>query len=105
MLTETMARWQQQSLLLSRCSHFYSKGLAPLGADRAKIEVVLTLLKKGHTPHDTKARRGAGRYSIHRLDVGLPTTKLLLRLTEQLLVQQIFSVEATFHSQTFVGAV
>ena len=34
-----------------------------------------------------------------RLDVGLPPTKLLLRLTEQLLhVQQIVFVEATFPS-------
>ena len=36
-----------------------------------------------------------------RLDVGLPPTKLLLRLTEQLLhVQQMVFVEATFPSTT-----
>ena len=40
-----------------------------------------------------------------RLDVGLPSTKLLLRLTEQLLhVQQMFFVEATFPSKV-LGAV
>ena len=31
--------------------------------------------------------------------MGLPPTKLLLRLTEQLLVQQIVSVEAIFPSK------
>ena len=31
----------------------------------------------------TKARRAAGRYWISKLDVGLPPSKLLLRLTEQ----------------------
>ena len=40
-----------------------------------------------------------------RLDVGLPPTKLLLRLTEQLLhVQQMVFVEATFPSKA-LGAV
>ena len=34
---------------------------------------------------------------MNRLDVSLPPTKLLLRLTEQL--QQIVSVEATFRSK------
>ena len=41
-----------------------------------------------------------------RLDVGLPPTKLLLRLTEQLLhVQQMVFVEATFPSNKALGAV
>ena len=40
-----------------------------------------------------------------RFDVGLPPTKLLLRLTEQLLhVQQMVFVEATFPSKA-LGAV
>ena len=39
-----------------------------------------------------------------RLDVGLPTTKLLLRLTEQPLVQHIVSAVATFPSKA-LGAV
>ena len=40
-----------------------------------------------------------------RLDVGLPPTKVLLRLTEQLLhVQQMVFVEATFPSKA-LGAV
>ena len=38
------------------------------------------------------------------LDVGLTPTKLLLLLTEQLRVQQIVSVEATFPSKS-LGAV
>ena len=36
---------------------------------------------------------------MSRLYVGLPPTKLLLRLIERLLAQQIFPVETTFHSQ------
>ena len=36
---------------------------------------------------------------MSRLDVSLPTPKLLLRLTEQLHVQQIVSVEFTFPSE------
>ena len=39
-----------------------------------------------HTLYQTKARRVAGRDRISRLDMGLQPTKLLLRLTEQLLV-------------------
>ena len=34
--------------------------------------------------YQTKTRQAAGRDRISRLDVGLPPTKLLLRLTEQL---------------------
>ena len=37
---------------------------------------------------------------MSRLYVGLPPTKLLLRLIERLLAQQIFPVETTFPSQT-----
>ena len=36
---------------------------------------------------------------MSRLYVGLPPTKLLLRLIERLLAQQIFPVETTFPSQ------
>ena len=41
---------------------------------------------------------------MNRLYVGLPPTKLLLRLIERLLAQQIFPVETTFPSQA-VGVV
>ena len=52
-----------------------------------------------------KARRGKRLNYGSRLDVGLPPTKLLLRLTEQLLhVQQMVCVEATFPSEA-LGAV
>ena len=40
---------------------------------------------------------------MSRLHVGLPPTKLLLRLTEQLLAQHIFPVESTFISQSSTG--
>ena len=57
------------------------------------------------TPYHTKARRGKRLNYGSRLDVGLPPTKLLLRLTEQLLhVQQMLFVEATFTSKA-LGAV
>ena len=46
----------------------------------------------------TKARRAPRIDSTSRLHAGLPPTKLLLRLTEQLLAQQIFPVETTFPS-------
>ena len=59
--------------------------------------VLNRFLKKMDTLYQTKARRATGRDWIHRLDVGLPPTKLLLRLTQQL-QQQIVSVEATFPS-------
>ena len=36
---------------------------------------------------------------MSRLYVGLPSTKLLLRLIERLLAQQIFPVETMFPSQ------
>ena len=53
----------------------------------------------------TKARRGKRLNYGSRLDVGLPPTKLLLRLTEQLLhVQQMVFVEATLPSKA-LGAV
>ena len=39
-----------------------------------------------------------------RLHGGLPLTKLMLRLSEHLLAQHIFSVETTFPSQA-LGAV
>ena len=39
---------------------------------------------------------------MSRLDVGLPTTNLLLGLTEQLHVQEIAIVEATFFTRLIV---
>ena len=52
------------------------------------------------TPYHNKARRGKRLNCGSRFDVGLPPTKLLLRLTEQLLhVQQMVFVEATFPSK------
>ena len=57
------------------------------------------------TPYHTKARRGKRLTYGSRLDVGLPPTKLLLRLKEQLLhVQEMVFVEATFPSKA-LGAV
>ena len=57
------------------------------------------------TPYHTKARRGKRLTYGSRLDVGLPPTKLLLRLIEQLLhVQEMVFVEATFPSKA-LGAV
>ena len=57
--------------------------------------------------HLTKQKRAGPRGEIEvfnsRLDEGLPPTKLLLRLTEQLLVQHIVSVEATFPSKALGG--
>ena len=56
--------------------------------------------------HLTITRRRGKRLNYgSRFDVGLPPTKLLLRLTEQLLhVQQMVFVEATFPSKA-LGAV
>ena len=42
---------------------------------------------------------GREKRSMSRLYVGLPPTKLLLRLIERLLAQQIFPVETTFPGQ------
>ena len=42
---------------------------------------------------------------MSRLYVGLPPTKLLLRLIERLLAQQFFPVETTFPSQALLGVV
>ena len=47
-----------------------------------------------------QAHRAARRDPMSRLYVDLPPTKLLLRLIERLLAQQIFPVETTFPSQT-----
>ena len=44
------------------------------------------LYSREWTPYQTKARRAAGRDWTSRLDVGLPPTKLLMQLTEQLLI-------------------
>ena len=84
--------WQRESVSLPRCSHFclYSRDFARWYQ---------------HGPYHTKARRGKRLNYGSRLDVGLPPTKLLLRLTEQLLhVQQMVFVEATFPSKA-LGAV
>ena len=42
---------------------------------------------------------------MSRLYVGLPPTKLLLRLIDRLLAQHIFPVETTFPSQALLGVV
>ena len=63
-------------------------------------EFSIALLKKMYTLPYQGAPGGGKRLNYgSRLDVGLPPTKLLLRLTEQLLhVQQMVFVEATFPS-------
>ena len=67
--------------------------------------VLNKLYSRKCTPYHTKARRWKRLNYGSRLDVGLPPTKLLLRLTEQLLhVQQMIFVEATFPSKA-LGAV
>ena len=101
---ETMAYWQQVSLSLPRCSYcLYSRDLARWFQQDPHSSKNLSLRKC--TPYHTKARRGKRLSYGSRLDVGLPPTKLLLRLTEQLLhVQQMVFVEATFPSKAF-GAV
>ena len=102
---ETMAHWQQVvSLSLPRCSYLfvqYSRDLARW----YKQGIHKALFKKMHTtlPY-TKVRRAARRDLMSRLHVDVPSTKLLLRLTEQLLAQQIFSVEITLSSHA-LGAV
>ena len=61
--------------------------------------------KQQQQQQHTKARRGKRLNYGSRLDVGLPPTKLLLRLAEQLLyVQQMVFVEVTFPSKA-LGAV
>ena len=64
------------------------------------------LLKKMYTLPYQGAPGGRTRLNYgSRLDVGLPPTKLLLRLIEQLLhIQQMVFVEATFPSKA-LGAV
>ena len=95
-----MGRWQRESLSLPRCSPFclYSRDFARWyqhGPQSSKL-----LYSRKCTPYHTKARRGKRLNYGSRLDVGLPPTKLLLRLTEQLLhVQQMVFVEATFPSK------
>ena len=95
-----MGRWQRESLSLPRCSHFclYSRDFARWyqhGPQSSKL-----LYSRKCTPYHTKARRGKRLNYGSRLDVGLPPTKLLLRLTEQLLhVQEMVFVEATFPSK------
>ena len=75
-----------------------------VGTNRAHI-FLKPLLKKMHTLQYTKAGRAARRDPMSRLYVGLPPTKLLLRLIERLLAQQIFPVETTFPSQALLGVV
>ena len=87
-----MGRWQRESLSLPRCSHFglYSRDFARWyqhGPQSSKL-----LYSRKCTPYHAKARRGKRLNYGSRLDVGLPPTKLLLRLTEQLIhVQQMVS--------------
>ena len=98
LLMETMAYWQRYRC---RCHDavicLYSREQDPHSSkDRSSRKC---------TPYHTKARRGKRLNYGSRLDVGLPPTKLLLRLTEQLLhVQQMVFVEATFPSKA-LGAV
>ena len=101
---ETMAYWQQVSLSLPRCSYlFVLQRLRTLVQQDPQSSKNLSSRKC--TPYHTKARRGKILTYGSRLDVGLLPTKLLLRLTEQLLyVQHMVFVEATYPSKT-LGAV
>ena len=104
LLMETMAYWQQVSLSPPRCSYLFvlqrPRTLVPSDPHSSK-----NLSSRKYTPYHTKARRGKRLNCGSRLDVGLPPTKLLLRLTEPLLhVQQMVLVEATFPTKA-LGAV
>ena len=58
-----------------------------VGTDRDHISIVssIAVIKKCK-PYRTKAGRPAGIDSISKLDVGLPTTKLLMRLTDKIIM-------------------
>ena len=97
---KTMGRWQRESLSLPRCSHLFVFTRPRVGTNMAHI----ALLKKMVTsPNKNAPGRGERSNIISRFDVGLPPTKLLLRLREQLLVQQVISVEAMFPSRALVA--
>ena len=100
---ETMAHWQQVSLSLPRCSYLFllqrPRTLVQQDPHSSK-----QLFPRKCTPIYRKARRAARRDPLSRLHVGLPPIKLLLRLTEHLLAQHMFSVETMFPSQV-LGAV
>ena len=70
-----------------------------VGTNRAHVVLKTSPQENAHLTICTKARRAARRDPMSRLYVGLPPTKLLLRLIERLLAQQIFPVETTFPSQ------
>ena len=95
-----MGRWQQESLSLPRCSHLFVLTRLRTLVPTWPTEFSIALLKKMYTlPYQGAAGGGKRLNYGSRLDVGLPPTKLLLRLTEQLLhVQQMVFVEATFPS-------
>ena len=96
----TMGRWQQESLSLPRCSHLCVLTRLRTLVPTWPTEFSIALLKKMYTLPYQGAPGGGKRVNYgSRLDVGLPPTKLLLRLTEQLLhVQQMVFVEAKFPS-------
>ena len=105
LVMETMAYWQQVSLSLHNAVIcLYSRDLARWYQQDPHSSKNLSSRKC--TPYHTKARRWKRLNYGSRLNVGLPPTKLLLRLTEQLLhVQQMVFVEATFPSNKAFGAV
>ena len=74
----------------------YAQETSKVGTNRVHIALDNSPEENAHLTLYTKACRAARRDPVSRLDVGLPLTKLLLRLTEHLLVQQFVSVEATF---------
>ena len=101
-----MGRWQRESLSLRRCSHLFVLTRLRTLVPTWPTEFEIALLKKMYTlPYQGAPGGRTGLNYGSRLDVGLPPTKLQLRLTEQLLhVQQMVFVEATFPSKA-LGAV
>ena len=93
------------SLSLPRCGYLFvcTPETSHVGTNRAHIVLNSSPQENAHLTIYTKTRRAARRDSMSRLHVGLPPTKLLLRLTEQLLAQQIFPVETTFPTTRVTG--
>ena len=65
-----------------------------VGINRAHMVLNCFPQENAHLTIYSKARRAARIYSLSRLHVDLPPTKMLLRHTEKLLVQYIFPSQA-----------
>ena len=70
-----------------------------VGTNRTHIVLKTSPQENAHLTIYQGASGRENRDPMSRLYAGLPPTKLLLRLIERLLAQQIFPVETTFPSQ------